>query len=224
MTRPSEQAVSVAQIRALDQWAIRECGIPSLSLMENAGRSVAEEAMRHLSRTRNKCFIICGLGNNAGDGLVAARHLLAHGFRPKIILIGRGRRLKQDAAVNYRILRKIRYPVKEVTDPGGITAAELRSADVVVDAIFGVGLNRSLEGLFRHVIAAINAYAKFVIAVDVPSGLDGDTGKVWGACVRADCTLTFSYLKKGLCRGEGPRCAGKVMVKDIGIPRHGRHK
>jgi NAD(P)H-hydrate epimerase len=219
------KSVTVKQIQALDKAAINGLGIPSLVLMENAGRSVAVEVLRLLKgKRRAKVCIVCGLGNNAGDGFVTGRHILNAGICPSIFLIGRGRDLKQDAAVNYRILKKLKYPVTEITSADGLLRRVLSTADVVIDAVFGVGLNREVEGPFRSVLEAINIHAKKVVSVDIPSGLDGTTGEMYGVCVKAHQTVTFSFAKRGFFKNEGPRHVGQVTVVDIGIPLRFKNK
>jgi hydroxyethylthiazole kinase-like uncharacterized protein yjeF len=214
-----QKAVTVKQIQNLDKIAIEKIGIPSLALMENAGRSVADEVVKRVKRIKAPCVcIICGIGNNAGDGFVIARHLINAGIRIKVFLIGKGSQLKTDAAVNYRILKKMKYPVKEIRKVSSSLTEDIKKADVVVDAVFGVGLNREVLDPFRSVIESINKNARKVISVDTPSGIDGTTGKIYGVCVKADVTVTFSFIKKGFLKGQGPKYVGKVVVADIGIP------
>ncbi|MBI5023621.1 MAG: NAD(P)H-hydrate epimerase [Candidatus Omnitrophica bacterium] len=210
--------ITVRQIQKLDKTAIERYGIPSLVLMENAGRAVAEEVKRYLRRKRRpRVCVVCGLGNNAGDGFVAARHLTNAGIPTKIFLVGKASQLKHDAAVNYRILKRMKCPIQEAGTGRGLSLRDI-DADVVVDAIFGVGLDREIEEPFRGVIETINRAAKYVVAVDIPSGLDGTTGAIYGVCVKADRTMTFSFPKKGFLKGHGPRYVGKIVVVDIGIP------
>lgn len=212
------KAVTVKEIQKLDKIAIQEIGIPSLVLMENAGQSVAQEVLKRLKDQPKKVVcVVCGVGNNAGDGFVAARHLLIAGIKTKIFLIGRERDLKNDAAVNCQILRKVGYPIFSVTELNSVLKRNLSRADVVVDAIFGVGLSRLIEGPFKEIIQEINQRAKHVVSIDIPSGLNGTTGKIYGVCVKADVTVTFSFAKKGFFKNEGPRYAGRVVVADIGI-------
>lgn len=216
MRRP----VTVRQIQNLDRIAIERYGIPSLALMESAGRAVAEEVKKFLRRKkRPRVCIICGVGNNAGDGFVAARHLLNAGIGTKVFLVGKARQLKHGAAVNYRILKRMKCPIIDCRGAKFCApAGSIAQANVVVDAIFGVGLNREIVEPFRSVIETINRAAKYVIAVDIPSGLDGTTGAIYGVCVKADRTMTFSFPKKGFLKCHGPRQTGKVVVVDIGIP------
>lgn len=214
-----QKAVTVKQIQDLDKIAIEKIGIPSLALMENAGRAVAQEVCKRLKRINNaRVCVICGLGNNAGDGFVIARHLINAGIRTKIFLIGKGGQLKADAAVNYKILKKLKYTIKEVPKVNSSLLKGLAEADAVVDAIFGVGLSREVLEPFRGVIEAINARARKVISVDTPSGIDGTSGKIYGVCVRADVTVTFSFIKKGFLKRPGAKYVGKAVVVDIGIP------
>lgn len=218
-TRRAMRTVTVQQIQKLDKIAIEKIGIPSLALMENAGRCVAQEVLKRIQKVkRPRVCIICGVGNNAGDGFVAARHLINAGVDVKIFLIGQGRALKRDAAVNYRILKNLNYPIKNAGTKNFAPLGDIAKAHVVVDAIFGVGLNREVLDPFRSVIEAVNQAGKRVIAVDIPSGLDGTTGKIYGVCVKADTTVTFSFIKKGFLKGQGPEHVGKVVVADIGIP------
>ena len=213
-------AVTVEQIQALDRLAIDEIGIPSLVLMENAGRAVAAEALKMLRRTaRPRVVVVCGLGNNAGDGLVAARHLWNAGLAVRVFMAGGTDRLSPDAAVHYQILQKSGYRLESISAPDRAFQRAVRQADLVIDAIFGVGLNRPVGSPFKGVIDFLNDARRRVLAVDVPSGLDGTTGAVCGTAVRSAVTVTFSLAKTGLSRGQGPALAGRVEVADIGIPQ-----
>jgi len=214
------KTVTVKQIQKLDRIAIEQYGVPSLVLMENAGRSVAQEVLMMVRRVKNPyVVIVCGTGNNAGDGFVAARHLINAGIKISIWTVRKAVTLKNDAAVNYQILRKLKIPVKEIGVSTISFARDLRAADLVVDAIFGVGLNREVGEPYRTVIETVNREARKVLAVDIPSGLDGTTGKVYGICTQANRTVTFSCLKKGMLKGAGSKYAGKISVADIGIPK-----
>ena len=205
----------------LDRIAIERYGIPSLILMENAGRGIAELAARMLKKRLRKVLVVSGKGNNGGDGFVAARHLANQGFPVKVILLAHPKDLKADPEINFNILRKMKIPIVVVTSPRKLRGAKrvIEECDLIVDAIFGVGLKRSVSGLFYDVIFQLNASKKQILAVDIPSGLDGDSGKVLGIAVRARATGTLGVLKRGLCRGEGRKLAGKVTVLDISIPK-----
>lgn len=211
--------VTVKQIQSLDKLAIEKYGVPSLVLMENAGRKVAEEVIKRLKKVKNpRVCVVCGSGNNAGDGFVAARHLINAGIKTSVILAGKSRHLKHDAAVNYKILKKVKHPVIELGAGRALPVREIQRSDIIVDALFGVGLNRGVLDPLRKLVDLINKNGKKIISVDTPSGLDGTTGKIYGACIKADITVTFTFLKKGFLRGQGPEYSGKVIVVDIGIP------
>jgi NAD(P)H-hydrate epimerase len=215
------RTVTTSHMQAIDRRAINGIGIPSLCLMENAGRCVTDEVVKLLGRSRLKrVLIICGIGNNGGDGLVAARHLLNSGVKVSLLIAGSPAALKPDALINYKAAKKLKIPCHEAFR---LCRKELSShmarADVIVDAIFGVGLGRAVDGPYRELVEAINVSRRPVIAIDIPSGLDGTTGKVLGVCVKATSTITLAAAKKGLFINEGPHNSGKVIVADIGIPK-----
>jgi NAD(P)H-hydrate epimerase len=210
--------VSAKQIQKLDDIAINRFGIPSLALMENAGRAVAAHALGMLKMKKRVC-IVCGSGNNAGDGFVAARHLINKGCRVTIVLVGKASSLKNDAAVNFAVLKRLKIPIVRAGTSAPAAWRKISGADLVIDAIFGVGLNRTIDGPAQKAIAAINAHAGKVLSVDVPSGLDATSGGIHGVCVKADATVTFTLAKMGFGRGEGPAHCGNVLVADIGIPK-----
>ncbi len=213
-------AVSVEQIRELDRAAIEKYGLPSIVLMENAGRNVSNEIRRLLRLRGSKSVcIVCGLGKNGGDGLVVARHLIDADFQVKVYVVGKADQFKGDALINYRILKNVRYPIMEIDSVTESFKADLRGSDIVVDALLGSGLNRPIEGLLKEVITAVNQFALRVISIDVPSGLDATTGEIQGVCIKASRTVTFTFTKKGFYVQQGPVCVGKVIVREIGIPK-----
>lgn len=212
--------VSVKVIQDLDRVAIQEYGVPSIALMENAGRSVAFEVVGALLKMDGiRVVVVCGRGNNAGDGFVVARHLVNAGCDVTIILIGKESHLKNDAAVNFQILRKCGCSIYTTETVDDIISQILSDADVIVDAIFGVGLNRNIESPYKDFIEAVNSQQGQIVSVDIPSGLNGDTGEIYDVCINADKTVTFSFTKKGFYLGAGPEKAGEVTVVDIGIPK-----
>ncbi|MDD5217769.1 MAG: NAD(P)H-hydrate epimerase [Candidatus Omnitrophica bacterium] len=212
------RGVTAAVMQALDRKAIEEYGIPGLLLMENAGRGIAEFIF-DLSR-RCRVTVFAGKGNNGGDGFVVARHLANRGCQVLILLFGDAAKLKDDPAVNYAIAVRMKIPVVAVGE--AVTKEELiayvERSDVIVDALFGVGLHAPPAGNYRQAVEAINQAAKTVVAVDVPSGIHADTGEVLGCAVRATHTATLGLPKKGLFEGRGPEYAGKIAVIHIGIP------
>ncbi len=213
----SFRVVTARQIKRLDQFAIEEIGIPSLVLMENAGQAVAGEIIQRFPR-KTKINIFCGIGHNGGDGFVTARYLSQHGKRVQVFLIGKANTLKNDSLVNYKILKRLGFSIKEI----GINwkfSKERVSNSLIVDAIFGVGLNRMIQQPFQGIIEKLNAFKQPIICIDVPSGLDATTGRIYGAAVKAHTTVTFTLAKKGFYQKEGPRHVGRIVVVDIGIPK-----
>ena len=209
--------VGAAEMREIDRAAIVELGIPSLTLMERAGHAVADAAAE-LAGERGRVVVVCGAGNNGGDGYVAARLLREAGRTVRVVALVGAERLGPDARAVREHAERAGVPV----DGGGPRAPLPAGAgDVVVDAIFGTGLGRPPEGSFAEAIAAIEAArlaGARILAVDVPSGLSADTGHPLGPCVRADRTVTFAFAKRGLAVEPGLSLAGEVTVVDIGIP------
>jgi len=206
-------------MQQIDQRAISVFGIPSLLLMENAGRGIAEFIYKTYRGKR--VTILCGKGNNGGDGFVVARHLHNHGFSVYVLLAEKPDTLKADASINFKIVKnmKIAFSVLEDSETLRGLGDVIRKSDMVIDALFGVGLERPIEGIYRTIIEAINANAKTVIAVDISSGLNADTGKIMGVAVKASATATLGLPKQGLFLGEGPEYSGKIAVIDIGLPK-----
>ena len=214
----ARKAATAEQMRDFDRRAEQEFGVPSSVLMENAGRHVSEAIRDMLGSVRGKRIaIVAGAGNNGGDGFVAARHLHDAGAEAAIFLLGDPASVKGDAKINLDILLKTGFTVKSVQSASELEAP-LAHSDAVVDAIFGTGLRGEVRGLAAEVIQAINASGRPVVAVDVPSGLDADTGQILGVCVNADRTVTFALPKIGLLAYPGASCVGQLIVADIGIP------
>lgn len=206
------RALPRAVLRELDRRAIEAWGIPSFALMESAGRACAELALRRLHGAR-RVSVLVGPGNNGGDGLVIARTLQNRGCEARVVWLGAQppeARLSPDFHLNWKLWTELGGRV----DP----ALELARADLVVDALFGNGLARPLGEPWRGAIDALNAARVPVLAVDVPSGLDADSGEVLGTAVRATETVTFLAPKLGFFRGAGPAHVGRVHVAEIGVP------
>ncbi|MBI4615984.1 MAG: NAD(P)H-hydrate epimerase [Planctomycetes bacterium] len=209
------------EMRRLDRMASEEYGIPSLLLMENAGRGAAE-AILPLVLPGSPVVVLAGKGNNGGDGFVIARHLHNRGLDVRVVLVARARDVEpvSDPGVNLEILRRMRIPFSEWTggSPAPLDLA-LAGAGLVVDALLGTGLSGEVRSPYREAILAVNHAGKPVVAVDVPSGLDADTGRVLGVAVRAVKTCTFGLSKRGFGLADGPAHCGEVVVIDISLPR-----
>ena len=173
---------------------------------------------KKLKKDKFNLILAVNKGSNQNPYLLTVKWMPNKKEKP-IVLVGKGATLKNDAAVNYRILKKLKYSIKEVSRLQGVDLRSMSAAHLVIDAIFGVGLNRPIGDPFYSIIEAVNQKAKKVLAVDIPSGLDGTTGKVYGTCVKADKTVTFSFAKKGFFKAQGPKHVGHVVVVDIGIPK-----
>ena len=186
--------------------------------MENAGRSVSDVIARHYPSC--KVLVFSGKGNNGGDGFVVARHLADRGYQPEIVLLVDPDQLKGDSLANFRIIQAMGIPVMLPSASNeGVLMRHCSNADLVVDAIFGTGLNAPVSGVAEIAICAINRSQRPVVSIDIPSGLNADTGEIHGVSVMATRTLTLALPKAGLFLGDGPACAGNVDVVDIGIPR-----
>lgn len=210
--------VNADQMRELDRRASQEFGVPSIILMENAGMRAFDLIYSILCETgAHRVAIVCGRGNNGGDGFVVARHLHQVSAEVQAFLVGKKEEVKGDARVNLEIAEKSGIPVAEIRDIGSLRIA-LAHSDLIVDALFGTGIKGEITGLAGEVIDAINACGRPVVAIDLPSGLDADTGQICGRCVVADATVTFGLPKIGLAIYPGAQYAGEVNVVDIGIP------
>ena len=214
------------QVRAFDAWAINEIGIPGVVLMENAGRSCAELVMRRLAAVeRPKVCIVCGTGNNGGDGYVAARHLLNSGFAATVVLCGSRDKVGGDAKTNLDVLERLGGQVVQLNVEADDVADQIArlgsDADMVVDGLFGTGLSGPVKGGYAVLIEAINALGRPVLAIDIPSGLDCDAGEVLGVAVKAAYTVTFAAVKKGFTAPAAGEYTGRIYVAGIGAePGH----
>jgi len=211
------------EVRAVDRWAIDEVGAPGVALMENAGRSCADlvrEKLRGLGHP--EVCIFCGTGNNGGDGYVIARHLLNVGFKVTVVICGRREKIAGDARINLDILERLGHTIDDL-DPASHevqTRVEILAgrADMIVDALFGTGLQGSLRADYQALVEAINAREVPILAVDIPSGLDCDTGLPLGAAIRAACTVTFVAVKRGFAAASGANAyTGEIYVASIGV-------
>jgi NAD(P)H-hydrate epimerase len=201
-----------------DAYAIRTWGIPSAVLMENAGRNTYRLMKDRYLAGRERLVVFCGKGNNGGDGFVVGRYALLDGFVVTIFLLGRTTDLKGDAALNMGLYRSLGGTVVECCEGSSDIVRGIGSADIIVDAIFGTGLSKPVQGIEKQAIEQINESGKPVIAVDIPSGIDGKTGQPLGPAVRATHTFTYGYAKIGQILCPGAYHAGRLTVIDISIP------
>ena len=212
------QYLNRKQLQKKDRLATTKYGIPSIILMENAGRAAANEAIKLIRKKIAKITVICGKGNNGGDGFVMSRHLHNQGHMVSAIYLGHIKDRKSRSAAtdtNINIVRKLGiriYPLNKNI------SRLLKSADIIIDAIFGIGLTREVQGPIKELIAQINSLKKPVLAVDIPSGLDTDTGNPLGIAIKAKLTVTFGYPKKGFRNNESGKYTGRIKVADISLP------
>lgn len=191
-------------------------GVSKVQLMENAGRSVAAEIFSRFSADNTRVVVFCGTGGNGGDGFVATRHLISQGFKVEIILAGRLKDIVDDAVLkNWRALESLKefFVLRGVLDSSLVPDVD---AEVVVDALLGIGLKGPLRPPILQLVRKINRMKAFRVAVDVPTGIDADTGKALGDAVKADLTVTFHRKKLGLAKAK--KYTGELVVKDIGLP------
>ena len=207
----------VAEMRSLDSTAIRELGIPAELLMENAGHAVYSVIRSELG-TAGKTFVVfCGLGNNGGDGLVVARKLHANGAAVRVLILGDPERFTGAAQTHFEIASRVGISIAQVEAMDAVRE-EVARCDAIVDAMLGTGLTRDLRGTLRDAVECINQSGKRVFAVDIPSGIHGDTGQAMGAAVRADHTVTFGLPKLGNVLPPGCHVGGQLYVSHISFP------
>lgn len=212
---------SVAFVREMDRRALEDVHIPSLCLMENAGIgavAVAAHMLERLPAGGAICMLV-GPGNNGGDALVVARGLIEGGHAVRVLLLADPTSMRGDAKTNLDILSESAANCIEAIPTATRLQDALSGARLVVDGLFGTGLARELTGDALAWVEAVNASGRTVLSLDVPSGLDAETGAVRGACIRANRTVTFAAATPGLLTESGGLCAGRVVVADIGCPR-----
>lgn len=205
-----EYVLSASEMKKYDEAASKTYGIASLVLME---RAALETARMIISRYGKDIYVgvMAGNGNNGGDGIAIARILCEEGIRAEINLVGEAKKLTPETKTQLEIAQKLKIPIHY--------GVEHTLYDVIVDAVFGIGLTRNIEGKFRKAIEAINSSAAKVVAVDIPSGVNTDDGSIMGCAVKADMTVTYAYRKIGMMLYPGASCAGEIVCVPIGIPK-----
>ena len=213
------RSLSRKEVRAADRCAIERVGVPGAVLMENAGRNAADAIAEFLGGAGGKSVaVVAGGGNNGGDGFVIARHLSMRGARVTTFLAAPADKVAGEALVNLEILRKTGCDVQEVAGEALAGLGEkLAPFDVVVDAIGGTGISGELRGDAAVAVEQVNAAGRRVVAVDIPTGLDCDTGQAAGPTVRADMTVTFAAQKRGFEADSASNYTGRVVLADIGV-------
>ena len=212
--------LTAAEMKEVDRLTTARYGVPSLTLMENAGKGVADFIRaRFPNFAKRHIVVICGKGNNGGDGFVTARHLRKMGAKPEVHFFGDPREARGDAATNLKRWKASSGKL-QIDKPGKAGAPKLTSDSIIVDALLGTGTRGAVEGRLREIIATVNGREPScsVVSVDIPSGLHADTGEAQGDAVVADYTITLTAPKPGLFLGAAPRHVGQLAVRDIGSP------
>ena len=211
--------MTAEEMRACDQATIASIGVPSPVLMERAALAIADEAEKAPVFSRKKkedvhILCVCGTGNNGGDGAAAARILFLKGYSVSLLTLGNPDHLTPEMKLQLAACRKLSLRTEK--------RPAWKKTDIIIDALFGIGLSRAPEGAYAEVIRAINKSGAFVIAADIPSGIDSDSGRHFGEAVKADVTVTMQYEKRGLLLAEGAPFAGHIVRADIGIVPPGK--
>jgi hydroxyethylthiazole kinase-like uncharacterized protein yjeF len=212
--------VTASEMRELDRRAIQDLGIPSLVLMENAGRTTYRILRREFPHLQGEVAVVAGRGNNGGDGFVVARYLANAGLPVAVFLLGQREGVSGDARVNLEVLAHLGVAVKEVLTETDLNPAlhRLTKAGLIVDALLGTGLNSPVKGLMAAMIDRINHLRPRVLAVDIPTGLSADTGEVLGVALKAEVTVTYGWPKLGQVLPPGRDYVGRLWQVDISIP------
>ena len=211
------KVAKVGEMKDLDRRATEEFGISEDLLMENAGQAVYFVILQEFGIKGNKFVVFCGGGNNGGDGLVVARKIHSNGGEVKVFLLDDEAKFKGAAKKNFEIVSRMPIEMSKVSSIDSVIP-ELLDCDAVVDAIFGTGLVRKVSGIYKDVIQLINESQSTVFSVDIPSGINGDTGEVMGVAVEADYTVTFGLPKVGTMIYPGYEHCGKLYVSYISFP------
>jgi ADP-dependent NAD(P)H-hydrate dehydratase / NAD(P)H-hydrate epimerase len=220
-----ELVATAEQMQSFDRTAIQAYEMPGLLLMENAGRGFVDALVAERGAMAGRgVLVVCGKGNNGGDGFVIARHLVNRGAKVHVALLARGEDLEGDARTNYIVARHMAGPGLKISEPSEASALQgLPETEIVVDAIFGTGFSGEASGIYRAAIELINSRRWYVAAVDIPSGVSAGDGTVGNIAVNAAMTVTMGLAKIGHYVGAGADHAGKVIVADISIPSVALH-
>lgn len=203
-------------MKKIDEFCIQELKIPSIVLMENAAFKVA----KNVDDNVKNILIVCGTGNNGGDGFAAARQLYKKDKNVTVALIGDAEKMSSDCKVNYEIINNMKLNIINISRREDISYFKdmLNKSEIIIDAIFGTGINRNIEGIFSEIISEINNSKKYILSIDVPSGLNSDNGLIMGNAIRANKTVSFEVYKTGFLKYETDAYTGDILVENIGIP------
>ncbi|MBN1850353.1 MAG: NAD(P)H-hydrate dehydratase [Deltaproteobacteria bacterium] len=216
------RVVKAKEIQEMDRFTIQEVGIPGAVLMENAGRGACRLFLEHFDPPESaRIMTICGRGNNGGDGYVMARYLHQAGLRIIVVILSKYEKITGDARINLDIIRKMGLEIHyaDNSDQWQTLYPLLNDSDYIIDGILGTGLNAPVQGLYARIIQDVNTSEKPVMAVDIPSGLNADTGQVMGVAIQADLTATFGFPKLGQFLYPGADLVGRLARVDICIPK-----
>jgi len=209
----SEKVVTNKQMSEIDQYTINEMGVPSVVLMERASLGVTQTLLNYSDST-SKILAVCGTGNNGADGVAVARMVSLQDRQVDILLIGDENKSSEEMKQQLSIARNIGLTIYSDFDK-----INWKNYTIFVDALFGIGLSRDVEGTHKEAINKINEFQEtYVISVDIPSGLSGSTGKIMGTAVKADSTVTFGWMKTGMTTTKGKEVSGDIITHDIGYP------
>jgi NAD(P)H-hydrate epimerase len=213
--------VTTLEMRRIDSLAVKTFGIPSLILMENAGIAVANEAEKMLENKPALVLILCGYGNNGGDGFVAARHLVNRGYRVIILLVGHKKEMSEETEINFVIARRMKININKITNEKqiGLLSKNAKNSQLIIDAIFGIGIKGRLDRFYCQLIEKINTAEATVLSIDIPSGLDADSGEALPIAIKAKKTVTMGLPKKSFLSPKARKYLGRVVVADISLPK-----
>ncbi|MDO8786334.1 MAG: NAD(P)H-hydrate epimerase, partial [Syntrophales bacterium] len=211
------KVANISEMRSLDRYASEKLNIHEEILMENAGQASSFVLLKEMGIKDKRFVVLCGIGNNGGDGFVVARHIHANGGTVKVFILGDPGEFKEAAKTNLDILTKLPVDIRKI-EIAETVEDDILCAHGIVDAIFGIGLDREVSGLYREVIQLINGSDKKVLSLDIPSGVNGGTGEIMGIAVHADYTVTFGLPKIGNILYPGYGLCGKLYVTRISFP------
>lgn len=211
------EIVTAELMRQIDKFSIENLGIPSIVLMENAALKVLKNIQLN---NHEHMTIVCGNGNNGGDGLALARHLILLDKKVAVFILGEDKSLSKDCQINYDILLNMKAHIEFIScaEQLDILKKSISDSSLIVDAIFGTGLSREVRDIYKDTILLINSSNSYKISIDIPSGLNSDTGEILGYCVKADKTISFQYYKRGFLKYGVEEYTGHIIIEKIGIP------